>query len=245
MATKDIQKTMILKSFGWFMALLGLMMGIFSCYQYFRPISNYGFAFGVTFVTIVVSLILLSFDLPNIKIKKIGVKTIKNLIFFSFIIIDVLLFVFTSDGTFSIHAFVLFIGMILAAIILKLEKEFIEKRKKLLGLIFIGVEIILVLVVVLAIPDPGNWLYYIFLVYGIGGIVGWDTLQSIFWKQKLRSIILLGVAIVLGWIYGITMVVATLSWTNLLGPIFVTLGLFLVLYLETQMRKQKLLVYVK
>jgi len=242
---KGLKKTFILKSLGWFLVLLGLMLGIFSCYQNFAAGSNYGFAFGVTFVTIVVSLILVSFDLPNIKIKNIRVQIIKNIVFIAFAVIDGLFFVFSADGTFSVHAFVLFIGMILAAIVLKLEKEFIEKRKKMLGLLFLLVEIVLVLIVVLGIPDPGNWLYYIFLIYGIGGMIGWDTLQSIFWKQKVRSIIFLGVAIGLGWIYSIAMVAAGFLWTNLLGPIFVTLGLFLVLYLELQMRKKKLLVYVK
>ncbi len=236
-------KQTIFKSLGWFLVLLGLMLGIDSCYQYTARGSGYGFALGVTFVTIVVSLILLSIDLPNLKIKNIPIKVIKNLVFVVFIVIDVLFLVLMSDGSFSANAFILFIGMILAAIVLKLEKDFIEKRKKQLGLIFLVAEIVMVLIVVLVIPDNG--MYYLFLIYGIGGMVGWDTLQSIFWKQKLRSIIFLGISVVVGWIYGIIMVSSSLLWTNLLGPIFVTLGLFLVLYLETQMRKKKLLVYIK
>jgi hypothetical protein len=242
MAMKGMKQTLF-KSVGWFLVLIGLMLGIYSCYQYYAAGSGYGFAFGVLFVTIVITVILLSIDLPNLKVKKISIKTIKNLIFVLLLVIDVLFLVFQSDGTFSVHALILFIGMVLTAIVLKLERDFIEKRKKQLGLVFLAVEIVLILIIVLVIPDNG--MYYLFLIYGIGGMVGWDTLQSIFWKQKLRSIIFLGISIVLGWIYGIIMVAGLFLWTNLLGPIFVLLGLFLVLYIEWQMRKKKLLVYIK
>ncbi len=241
-------KSTLLKSVGWFLVLIGLMLGIFSCYQYFAPVSDYGFALGVTFVTIVVTLILLSIDLPNIKIKNISINTMKKLILVLFAVIDVLFLALTAVGSFSFQALVLFIGMILAAVVLKLERDFIEKRKKKLGLLFLVIEFVLVLIVVLAIPHPMNGMYVVFLIYGIGGMVGWDTLQSIFWKQKVRSVLFLGISVALGWIYGILMVATPYpgyAWTNLLGPIFVTLGLFLVLYLEAQMRKKKLLVYIK
>ncbi|HMF33455.1 MAG TPA: hypothetical protein VKK79_18665 [Candidatus Lokiarchaeia archaeon] len=244
MAMKGMQNT-IIRSGGWILVLLGMMFGISACDQYFMiSPANWGIALGIVFVTLVFTFILVSIDMP--KVGKFDIPKIKRILFIVFLAVDVLFVVlgFVFDGGFALQAYLMLLGMVLMAIVFKLEIDAIEKRKTVIGVLFLAIEVVLAILVILAIP-AGAWMFILFLVSGIAGVVGWNNLQSIFWNQKKQSIIFLAIAIAAAWVCTIIMLLVPLSWVNLLWPILMTLGYLMVLGIEQKMRAKKLLVYIK
>jgi hypothetical protein len=244
MAMKGMQNT-IIRSGGWVLVLLGMMFGISACDQYFLQTAKWGIALGIVFVTLVFTFILLSIEMP--KIGKIDIPLIKRILFIVFLVVDVLFVVlgFVFDQGFANQAYVMLLGMVLMALVFKLEKDAIEKNKVTIGVVFLVVEVVLAIIASLSLQVGGVLIFIAFLASGITGVIGWNYLQSIFWNQKKASIILLAIAIILAWVCGIVTLLAGLSWICLLWPILMTLGDVMVLGIEMMMRKKKLLVYIK
>ncbi len=250
----------IIRGSGWILVLLGIMFGISACDQYFMfpGVANWSIALGIVFVTFVFFFILISIDLP--KMGKFNIPKIKRILFLVFLAVDVVFVVlgFVFDSGFANQAYLMLLGAVLMAIVFKLEIGIIKKRQVLIGVAFIIIEAVLAIIIVLIIPprtvDYFYWIrrtnanpkmFILFVASGMTGVIGWNYLQSIFWKQKKASILFLAIAIALAWVCAIVIFLVPLSWINLLWPILMTLGYLMVLLTEMKMHSKKLLVYIK
>lgn len=237
MALKGI-KTALGRWIGWFLCLMGLVMLVFNV----TLITTLDAGTAIWFMVLVLCLTAY-FLIANIEMDII--QKYQNKIYIGLSAICVI-FGLIFLRAFSWLALMFAVNILSLIVVMKNERESFEKNKKTIVPTILAVNAVLTILALWLVP--GHLVsYLIYLGAGIAAFFAWANLMSIFWDQKTRGFIALGLFEGVAWAYGIYLMVTVAIWAFnlLLAPILSLVGLVLILVVEKKMIKKKLLVYIK